>query len=125
MKINLERSNRSVSRGAERTEVREHPRAYKDDVANFGGPSSIKEIRVNDRITLLAKLYKPQNSILPGGYDFGFYAYLSDIGANGYAMSQPQIIERNETNFDSFIYSVVRHDGTKIKSASILRLGCI
>ncbi|MDE8611546.1 palindromic element RPE5 domain-containing protein [Rickettsia felis] len=103
MKINLEKSNRSVSRGAERTEVREHPRTYKDDVANFGGSSSIKEIRVNDRITLLAKLYKPQNAILPGGYDFGFYAY---IGANGYAMSQPQIIERNETNFDSFIYRV-------------------
>ncbi|BAW82277.1 predicted protein [Rickettsia japonica] len=56
---------------------------------------------------MLAKLYKPQNSILPGGYDFGFYAYLSDIGANGYAMSEPQIIERNETNFDSFIYRVV------------------
>ena len=56
---------------------------------------------------MLTKLYKPQNSILlPGDYDFGFYAYLSDIGANGYAMSEPQIIERNETNFDSFIYRV-------------------
>ncbi len=55
---------------------------------------------------MLAKLYKPQNSILPGDYDFGFYAYLSDIEANGYAMSEPQIIERNETNFDSFIYRV-------------------
>ncbi|ACP53004.1 MAG: hypothetical protein QFX12_03745 [Rickettsia africae] len=55
---------------------------------------------------MLAKLYKPQNSILPEGYDFGFYAYLSDIGANDYAMSEPQIIERNETNFDSFIYRV-------------------
>ncbi|ALN40753.1 hypothetical protein ASQ44_00235 [Rickettsia rhipicephali] len=43
---------------------------------------------------------------LPGDYDFGFYAYLSDIGANGYAMPEPQIIERNETNFDSFIYRV-------------------
>ncbi|MCC8462279.1 MAG: palindromic element RPE5 domain-containing protein [Rickettsia endosymbiont of Ecitomorpha arachnoides] len=105
-KINLEKSNRSVSRGAERTEVREHLKVYKDDVANFSSSSSIKEIRVNDRITLLAKLYKPQNAILPGGYDFGFYAYLSDIGANGYAMSQPQIIERNKTNFDSFIYRV-------------------
>ncbi|AJQ51380.1 hypothetical protein UQ52_00110 [Rickettsia conorii subsp. raoultii] len=42
----------------------------------------------------------------PGVYDFGFYSYLSDIGANGYAMSELQIIERNETNFDSFIYRV-------------------
>lgn len=69
----------------------------------------IQEIRVNDRITLLAKLYKPQTSILPGGYDFGFYAYLSDIGASGYAMSPPQITERLETNFDSFIYKIRIH----------------
>jgi len=69
----------------------------------------IQEIRVNDRISLLAKLYKPQNSILPGGYDFGFYAYLSDIGAGGYAMSPPQITERLETNFDSFIYKIRIH----------------
>ncbi|BDU60020.1 hypothetical protein FLA4_04300 [Candidatus Rickettsia kotlanii] len=55
---------------------------------------------------MFAKLYKPQNSILPGGYDLGFYAYLSDIGANGYAMSEPQIIERNDINFNSFIYRV-------------------
>ncbi|HJD55509.1 MAG TPA: palindromic element RPE5 domain-containing protein [Rickettsia endosymbiont of Pyrocoelia pectoralis] len=41
MKINLEKSNRFVSQGAKRTEVREHPRAYKDIVTNFGGSSSI------------------------------------------------------------------------------------
>lgn len=35
-KINLEKSEESVSRGAEHTEVREqHLRAYKDDSANF------------------------------------------------------------------------------------------
>ncbi|HJD55129.1 MAG TPA: ComEC family competence protein [Rickettsia endosymbiont of Pyrocoelia pectoralis] len=66
----------------------------------------LQEIRVNDYITVLAKLYKPQNSILPGGYDFGFYAYLADIGANGYAMSEPKIIERKETNIDSFIHKI-------------------
>ncbi|HJD56357.1 MAG TPA: palindromic element RPE5 domain-containing protein [Rickettsia endosymbiont of Pyrocoelia pectoralis] len=31
----MEKSNRSVSRGAERTIVREHLKVYKDDVANF------------------------------------------------------------------------------------------
>ncbi|KJW02209.1 RPE5 domain protein [Rickettsia endosymbiont of Ixodes pacificus] len=40
-KINLEKSNRSVRRGAEHTEVREHPRTYKDDAANFSGRKSI------------------------------------------------------------------------------------
>ncbi|MGX6959722.1 MAG: palindromic element RPE5 domain-containing protein [Rickettsia endosymbiont of Pentastiridius leporinus] len=43
-KINLEKRNRSVSRGAERTIVREHSRSYKGDVANLSGSSSIKEI---------------------------------------------------------------------------------
>ncbi|MGX6960710.1 MAG: DNA-3-methyladenine glycosylase [Rickettsia endosymbiont of Pentastiridius leporinus] len=40
-KINLEKSNRSVNRGAERTIVREHLRSYKDIVANLSGSSSI------------------------------------------------------------------------------------
>ncbi|WP_324607272.1 palindromic element RPE5 domain-containing protein [Rickettsia tamurae] len=39
-KINLEKSEESVRRGAEHTEVREHPRAYKDDSANFSSSSS-------------------------------------------------------------------------------------
>ncbi|HJD55898.1 MAG TPA: palindromic element RPE5 domain-containing protein [Rickettsia endosymbiont of Pyrocoelia pectoralis] len=43
-KLNLEKSKESVSRGAERTIVREHPRTYKDDVANFSNSASIKEI---------------------------------------------------------------------------------
>ncbi|MCZ6884104.1 MAG: palindromic element RPE5 domain-containing protein [Rickettsia endosymbiont of Ixodes ricinus] len=34
-KFNLKKSKESVSRGAERTKVREHPRTYKDDAANF------------------------------------------------------------------------------------------
>ncbi|HJD55540.1 MAG TPA: palindromic element RPE5 domain-containing protein [Rickettsia endosymbiont of Pyrocoelia pectoralis] len=31
----MEKSKESVSRGAERTIVREHSRSYKDDAANF------------------------------------------------------------------------------------------
>nr|WP_238528509.1 palindromic element RPE5 domain-containing protein [Rickettsia honei] len=34
-KFNLEKSKESVSRRAERILTREHPRTYKDDVANF------------------------------------------------------------------------------------------
>ncbi|HJD60396.1 MAG TPA: palindromic element RPE5 domain-containing protein [Rickettsia endosymbiont of Omalisus fontisbellaquei] len=37
----MEKSKESVSRGAERTKVREHPRTYKDDVANFSSSTSI------------------------------------------------------------------------------------
>ncbi|MCZ6883760.1 MAG: palindromic element RPE5 domain-containing protein [Rickettsia endosymbiont of Ixodes ricinus] len=31
----MEKSKESISRGAERILIREHPRTYKDDVANF------------------------------------------------------------------------------------------
>nr|WP_277360431.1 palindromic element RPE5 domain-containing protein [Rickettsia asembonensis] len=37
----MEKSKESVNRGTERTKVREHPRTYKDDVANFSSSSSI------------------------------------------------------------------------------------
>ncbi|HJD56013.1 MAG TPA: palindromic element RPE5 domain-containing protein [Rickettsia endosymbiont of Pyrocoelia pectoralis] len=37
----MEKSKESVSRGAERTIVREHPKTYKDDDANFSNSASI------------------------------------------------------------------------------------
>ncbi|KJV58896.1 RPE5 domain protein [Rickettsia felis str. Pedreira] len=40
----MEKSKESVSRGAERIMIREHPRTYKDDVANFSSSSSIYEV---------------------------------------------------------------------------------
>nr|WP_083837140.1 palindromic element RPE5 domain-containing protein [Rickettsia montanensis] len=41
-KFNLEKSNRSVSRVAERILNVQHPRSYKDIVANFSSGASIK-----------------------------------------------------------------------------------
>ncbi|HJD55583.1 MAG TPA: palindromic element RPE5 domain-containing protein [Rickettsia endosymbiont of Pyrocoelia pectoralis] len=37
----MKKSKESVSRGAERTIVREHLKVYKDDVANFSNSASI------------------------------------------------------------------------------------
>ncbi|HJD55222.1 MAG TPA: palindromic element RPE5 domain-containing protein [Rickettsia endosymbiont of Pyrocoelia pectoralis] len=37
----MEKSKEFVSRGAERTIVREHSRSYKNDVANFSNSASI------------------------------------------------------------------------------------
>ncbi|MGX6959920.1 MAG: palindromic element RPE5 domain-containing protein [Rickettsia endosymbiont of Pentastiridius leporinus] len=37
----MKKSKKSVSRGAEHTIVRDHPRSYKDDVANFSNSASI------------------------------------------------------------------------------------
>ncbi|WP_341787434.1 MFS transporter [Rickettsia endosymbiont of Cantharis rufa] len=56
-KINLEKSNLVVSRGAERIINIQNPRTYKDDSANFGGSSSIL------LIMLFVFLYKAADSI--------------------------------------------------------------
>ncbi|MCC8418485.1 MAG: MFS transporter [Rickettsia endosymbiont of Glossina mortisans submortisans] len=56
-KINLEKSKESISRGAERILIREHPRSYKGDVANFSSSSSIL------LIMLFVFLYKAADSI--------------------------------------------------------------
>ncbi|WP_081498210.1 MULTISPECIES: palindromic element RPE5 domain-containing protein [spotted fever group] len=37
----MEKSKESVSRGAERILIREHPRTYQNDVANFPNYTSI------------------------------------------------------------------------------------
>ncbi|WP_342260068.1 ComEC/Rec2 family competence protein [Candidatus Tisiphia endosymbiont of Metellina segmentata] len=69
----------------------------------------VQEININDNISLVAQLYKPQSSILPGGYDFGFYAYLADINATGYALSPPQIIAHSNLYTNSFIYKIKKN----------------
>ena len=54
-------------------------------------------LNISSNITLsYAELWTghfiPQNAILPSGYNFGFYAYMSEIGATGYTMSKIDVI---------------------------------
>jgi ComEC/Rec2-related protein len=60
---------------------------------NISKKHTINELNVGDRISLLAKLYRPKTNLLPFTYDFGFYAKLAGISANGYAMSLVTILE--------------------------------
>lgn len=69
----------------------------------------IQEININDTISIVASLYKPQSSILPGGYDFSFYAHLAEIGATGYAMSPPQIVSYKDLSTNSFTYKIKKN----------------
>lgn len=64
------------------------------------------KIFINSQIRLLTKLYKPQRSAIPGGYDFGFYAYFSGISATGYAMSEPEILSHNSAAKNGIIYKI-------------------
>ncbi|MFP3011900.1 MAG: palindromic element RPE5 domain-containing protein [Rickettsia sp.] len=57
-KINLKKSNEPVSRGAERIIIREHPRTYKDIVANFSSSSSRIDILLTNFHNLSLQIKK-------------------------------------------------------------------
>lgn len=67
----------------------------------------INDISVNDKISLLAKVYPIQGSIIPLGYDFGFYSYFNSIGASGYGMSNIKIIAKaRHKTYKSVIHNI-------------------
>jgi competence protein ComEC len=47
-------------------------------------------LMIGDRIKVFAFLAPPPRSVIPGGYDFGLYAYFAGLQATGYAMSMPK-----------------------------------
>jgi competence protein ComEC len=52
---------------------------------------------IDDRIQLKACLMPPPTKVIPNGYDFNFYANLSDISAVGYAVNKLIITNKNTT----------------------------
>ncbi len=68
--------------------------------------SYTRSISLNDKIKITAKLYKPQKSVLPGSYDFGFYAYFAKIGATGYALAEPKILSHSQSTYKNVIYKI-------------------
>jgi competence protein ComEC len=53
------------------------------------------DFKTGDRIELQACLMPPPARVIPNGYDFNFYANLSNISAVGYGTSKPIIINKN------------------------------
>ena len=56
----------------------------------------VQDIMLGDRIGIYAMLAPSSRTVLPGGYDFGLYAYFSGIGAVGYALSKPKVFEYSD-----------------------------
>lgn len=50
-------------------------------------------LMIGDRIKVFAMLQPPPRSVLPGGYDFGLYAYFAGLQATGYALSMPKVVK--------------------------------
>jgi len=89
-KFNLEKSKESVSRGAERILIREHPRIYKDDAANFSSSTSIfLEIGFG-----MGEHFINQAKMNPDVLFIGVEVYLNGV-ANVLKLAQ----EQNVTNF--------------------------
>jgi competence protein ComEC len=65
-----------------------------------------QNIMIGDYVELSASLMPPPRSILPGGYDFGLYAYFGEIGAVGYSLSKLKVLESNHTAFKSFVQGI-------------------
>jgi len=61
------------------------------------------KLNPGDVISLKVKLFPLQSSVLPGAYDFGFYMYMSGIEASGYALTAPEIISNNLSEFAKYI----------------------
>ena len=61
------------------------------------------KLNPGDIISLKVKLFPLQSSVLPGAYDFGFYMYMSGIEASGYALTAPEIMSNNISEFAKYV----------------------
>ncbi|MGB3387309.1 MAG: ComEC/Rec2 family competence protein [Pseudaminobacter sp.] len=53
-----------------------------------------QDLRAGSEITGLARLMPPSGPVRPGSYDFSFESYFDGIGASGFFLRGPQIVER-------------------------------
>jgi competence protein ComEC len=67
-----------------------------------------------------AILGPPPEPVMPGGYDFARMSYFQGIGASGYSLSRPEIIEGRalplDMRFRSWLAALRAKIGTRIKS---------
>ncbi|WP_375327271.1 ComEC/Rec2 family competence protein [Candidatus Tisiphia endosymbiont of Nemotelus uliginosus] len=73
-----------------------------------------KEIDINSTIKIVAKLCRPQSSLLPGGYDFSFYAYFNNLDATGFALAPPEIISHNILTTHKLLYNIRKNIYTRL-----------
>nr|WP_319382299.1 ComEC/Rec2 family competence protein [uncultured Roseibium sp.] len=48
-----------------------------------------------DTVKMRARLFPPAGPVMPGGYDFSFGAYYSQIGATGFSFGAPAVLDRD------------------------------
>lgn len=55
--------------------------------------SDIGDVRPGDRVRMLVKLRPPPTPVIPGGYDFARRAWFEGIGAVGFALGAPTVLQ--------------------------------
>lgn len=68
-----------------------------------------KNILVGDKISVFASLSPPSRSILPGGYDFGLYAYFSGVGATGFALGKVTNYSNEDKEDQPILHKIRKH----------------
>lgn len=67
-------------------------------------------LKVGDKVTMLAGLNPPSAPVAPGAFDFQRYAYFEKIGAFGFAYRNPEIIEESDLSFFISSFSKLRQN---------------
>lgn len=51
---------------------------------------------VGDKVQMRGRLFPPAGPVVPGGYDFSFRAYFSQIGATGFSFGAPHVLKEDD-----------------------------
>ena len=63
---------------------------------------------IGDKIKVRARLFPPTGPAMPGGYDFSFRAYFSQIGATGFSFGAPVVQKEKDTPLELRIARLVQ-----------------
>ncbi len=86
-----------------------------DRLSNWGSPASVRItvksgrtlVKAGDKIRVRAVLYPPAGPAMPGAFNFARQAYFKQIGGVGYAVSNPEILERRaESDLRTYVVSI-------------------
>lgn len=81
---------------------------------------------LGDRVQMLAKLTPPSMPVMPGAYDFRRHYFFDGIGAMGFILKAPVVIEpASATDYNLFLEKLRQSMGAHIKSILPARLAGI
>lgn len=76
-------------------------------------------LHLGDKISVLAKLHSASAPVTPGAYDFQRFYYFQSIGALGFTLKAPQILEAASDEDSSFILQHLRQKIAEVVNATL------